>query len=76
MIRFLKWVFTCALLLGGLSLGLTGVIGDDYNLLGLLFGDGWFYRTILIIIGVSAVGEIGFWFLTAKPWSCCDDKRK
>lgn len=76
MIKFIKWVFTCALLLGGLSLGLTGVIGDDYSLLTLLFGDGIFYRLLLIIIGISAVGEILFWFLTARPWSCCDDKRK
>ena len=76
MIKFLKWVFTCALLLGGLSLGLTGVIGDDYNLLSLLFGEGWLYRLILVIIGISAVGEIGVWCLTARRWSCCADKRK
>jgi uncharacterized membrane protein YuzA (DUF378 family) len=76
MLKFVKWVFTCALLLGGLSLGLTGIVGDDYNLLSLLFGEGAIYRIILVIIGISALGEIGLWFWSAKPWCGCEMKKK
>ncbi|MFZ4673731.1 MAG: DUF378 domain-containing protein [Chlamydiia bacterium] len=75
MLKFVKWVFTCALILGGLSLGLSGII-EDYNLLGLIFGEGMVYRLVLLIIGISAVGEILFWFLTARPWSCCGSDGK
>ncbi len=74
MLKFIKWVFICSLVIGGLSLGLSG-INEDSNLLSLIFGDGMIYRVVLWIIGISAVGEILFWFLTARPWSCCSDKK-